>query len=141
MTAHRDRSRNVTVPAAVVALTIGAVATVVFELRRRFLRYEVRGHSMMPALDPGDWVIVDRTAYRRRFPRKGEIVLARDPRDPAREIVKRVDHTDLHGGVWLAGDNPAASTASETFGPVSRGELIGRVRWRYWPLHSLLRVR
>jgi nickel-type superoxide dismutase maturation protease len=126
---------------AFFALLAGAAATLFVTIRRRFMRYEIAGESMVPALDPGDYVIVDRTAYRRRLPRKGHIVLARDPRDPAHEIVKRVDHADLHGDLWLAGDNPAASTASETFGAVPRKAIIGRVRWRYWPLRALFRVR
>jgi nickel-type superoxide dismutase maturation protease len=96
---------------------------------------------MLPALGPGDYVIVDRAAYRGRLPRKGHVVLARDPRDPGREIVKRVDRADLHGDLWLAGDNTEESTGSETFGAVPRSFIVGRVRWRYWPLRALFRVR
>jgi nickel-type superoxide dismutase maturation protease len=134
-------TRKLAPPVAFVALIGGAATALALSVRRRFLRYEVRGESMQPALDPGDYVVVDRTAYRRRLPRRGHVVLARDPRDPEREVVKRVDRTDLHGDIWLTGDNPEASTASETFGPVRRDALIGRVRWRYWPLHALFRVR
>ncbi|MEX1103062.1 MAG: nickel-type superoxide dismutase maturation protease [Dehalococcoidia bacterium] len=126
---------------AFFALLGGAAGALAFTVRRRFLRYEVAGASMVPALDPGDYVIVDRTAYRRRLPRKGHVVLAHDPRDHAREIVKRVDRSDLHGDLWLTGDNAGESTASETFGAVHRGAIVGRVRWRYWPLRALFRVR
>jgi nickel-type superoxide dismutase maturation protease len=126
---------------AFIALTGGASAALAITLRRRFRRYEVAGDSMTPALDPGDYVVVDRASYRRRLPRGGHVVLARDPRDPTRELVKRVDRSDLHGDIWLTGDNPDASTASETFGPVRRDAIIGRVRWRYWPLRALFRVR
>ncbi len=141
--AHGGSARNMAAPVAVLALAAGAITALAVTLRRRFLRYEVAGESMTPALDPGDYVVVDRTAYRRRLPRKGHVVLARDPRPSAegRELVKRVDRADLHGDVWLTGDHPEASTASETFGPVRRGALIGRVRWRYWPLRALFRVR
>jgi nickel-type superoxide dismutase maturation protease len=143
MTGHGRSSKNLAAPVAFFALTAGAAVTLVLTIRRRFMRYEVAGESMVPALDPGDYVIVDRTAYRRRLPRKGHIVLARDPRPASegREIVKRVDHADLHGDLWLTGDNPDASTASETFGAVPRKAIIGRVRWRYWPLRALFRVR
>lgn len=141
MSEHRGESRDVAAPVAFVALVLGVVGTLALIARHRFMRYEIAGESMQPALDPGDFVVVDRLAYRHRLPRRGHIVLAHDPRQPSREIVKRVDHTDLHGEIWLKGDNVEASTDSATFGPVPRSSLIGRVRWRYWPMSALFRVR
>ncbi len=141
MSKQRGRSRSVAAPVAFFALGVFAAATLAAAIRRRFSRYEVAGNSMLPALDPGDFVIVDRAAHRRRLPRRGHIVLTRDPRTPEREIVKRVARVDLHGDLWLAGDNPAASTGSETFGSVPLNEIRGRVRWRYWPPRALFRVR
>jgi nickel-type superoxide dismutase maturation protease len=87
---------------------------------------------MEPALRDGDWVIVDRRAYRVRVPRAGEVVVASDPRLPAREVVKRVGHYGDEGA-WLQGDNPGASTDSRAFGYVRAELLLGRVAWRYWP--------
>jgi len=88
---------------------------------------------MLPALAPGDYVVVDTRAYARRAPPPGEVVLARDPREPSREIAKRVAGPDDAAGVILLGDNPAASTDSRDFGPVSPDGVTGRVVWRYWP--------
>ena len=88
---------------------------------------------MEPALEPGDWVLVDERAYRRKLPRRGHVVIAKDPRDPDRNLVKRVAQVDLHGGVRIEGDNPAESTDSREFGPVAPENVVGRVRWRYWP--------
>ena len=117
---------------AVAAVVLGLLGSFAW-LRWRYSRNEVSGSSMAPALRPGDWIIVDRQAYRRRMPRRGDVVLARDPRDPSRELVKRVDRVDLHGDAWLLGDNEAESTDSRTFGSVPTDAIAGRVRWRYWP--------
>ena len=68
----------------------GAIAWLALRLARRFARYEIAGESMLPALRPRDWVIVDRRAYAFREPREGEIALASDPRDPRRTLVKRI---------------------------------------------------
>lgn len=101
---------------------------------RRFERFEVTGESMVPALIPGDFVLVDRHAYHGRVPRRGDVVVSRDPRMEGRLLVKRVARVDLHDMVWLEGDNGEASTDSRAFGPVPLDHIEGRVVFRYWPL-------
>jgi nickel-type superoxide dismutase maturation protease len=91
---------------------------------------EVRGRSMAPALVPGDRLIVVRLVRR---PRAGEVVVAPDPRNPSRELIKRVAAAD-GAGVLLRGDDPAFSTDARTFGPIPPGTVRWRVVWRYWPL-------
>jgi nickel-type superoxide dismutase maturation protease len=66
--------------------------------------------------------------------RVGDVVVARRPDRLEVEIVKRILAIDRQGKLFLDGDNPAASTDSWTFGPVSRDLIVARVRWRYWPL-------
>ena len=88
---------------------------------------------MAPALEAGDYVVVDSRAYARRAPAPGEVALARDPREPSRTLVKRVAALAPGGGVELLGDNRAESTDSRAFGPVPASELRGRIIWRYWP--------
>ena len=90
--------------------------------------------SMAPTLLPGDRLLVESMTYRRRPPRAGEIVLAHDPRQPDRELVKRIGLVDPSSGkAELVGDAPDASTDSRTFGPVDLGELRWRVAARVWP--------
>jgi len=136
----RSRGAPLLYGLAVAAVAVEA-AFAAWWARRRYMRFEITGSSMLPALEPGDFVVVDTRAYRGAVPHRGDIVLATDPREPGRTIVKRVAAVDLHQGVTLLGDNADESTDSRSFGPVAREAIIGRVRWRYWPLRSLLRVR
>jgi mitochondrial inner membrane protease subunit 1 len=93
---------------------------------------EVRGGSMAPSLLPGDLLVVERWTYRRRRPRRGEVVLVRDPREPRRELIKRVAATDGRL-ITLRGDAPDASTDSRTFGELPLAGVRWRVALRYWP--------
>jgi nickel-type superoxide dismutase maturation protease len=121
-------------PAALRASFIASVRSGLGRLRPgRFMRYRVVGPSMVPALADGDWVIADKRAYRRHEPAAGDIVAARDPRDLARVLVKRVIRAERDGRLWIEGDNPAESTDSRTFGPIAPRLITAKVVFRYWP--------
>jgi signal peptidase I len=95
---------------------------------------EVDGRSMEPSLLLGDCLLVESLSYRWRPPRVGEVALARDPRLPSRELIKRIAAVDLVAGtVVLAGDAPAVSTDSRAFGPVPLDAIRWRAVARYWP--------
>ena len=121
---------------AVTAEAVGAAAWV----RWRFMRCRIDGRSMSPTLADGDWIIADRGSHRDYRPQAGDVVIARDPRDTTHLLAKRIDHIDLHGQVWLLGDNVAESTDSRTFGPVRINAIVARVRWRYFPLSRAARI-
>ena len=91
-------------------------------------RVQVSGHSMRPALEAGDRLLVVRS---RRL-RAGDIVAVPDPREPTRIVVKRVGTVGPEG-VTVLGDDPDASTDSRTFGPVRPDLVQGRAVYRYWP--------
>ncbi len=100
---------------------------------------EAVGSSMAPTLLPGDLLLAESWTYARRAPRAGEVVVAGDPRDGGRELIKRV--AALHDGlVDLRGDLPAASTDSRQFGHVPAAAVRWRVALRYWPLARFGRV-
>ena len=91
-------------------------------------RVEVAGDSMLPALLPGDRLLVLCPARLR----VGDVVAVADPRMPARTMVKRVAERGPDG-VTVLGDNPAASTDSRHLGPVPRAAIVGRAVYRYLP--------
>ena len=91
-------------------------------------RVEVTGDSMLPALAPGDRLLVRRG----RRARIGDVVALTDPRTPARTLVKRVSARDGEA-LTVLGDNAAASTDSRILGPVAPAAIRGRVVYRYFP--------
>jgi nickel-type superoxide dismutase maturation protease len=103
-------------------------------------RVAVTGTSMVPALRPGDWLLVDPTAYANRPPTPGDVVVVPDPRHPGRLLVKRVHASGPDGRLELAGDAPDSSTDSRTFGPVDPGHVLGRAWARYWPPQRIGRL-
>ncbi len=96
-----------------------------------FARYRVAGRSMAPAFSPDERVLVSRAAYWFSRPRPGDPVVVRDPRQPDRLLLKRIDQPAGTGSWLVSGDNPAASTDSRQFGPVSRDLILGKVWFRY----------
>jgi len=100
--------------------------------RWRWRIYRVRGASMYPTLQDGDYVLVDGGAYRRAPPRPGDVVVARHPFYEGRYIVKRVRAVLETGDLFLEGDAPYDSTDSHALGPVPVAQVVGRVVGR-WP--------
>lgn len=150
MKRRRRLSRGIVGPLALLLalMLLGIFAATEWLARPAY----VAGSSMAPALLPGDRVVVDVWSYRQRAPRVGEIVLFAGPGSPAVPLLKRVaaappfpDDRPRPGewptvdrtqgpGIWLLGDNPAASDDSRRFGPVPRRSVVGRVVFRYWPV-------
>lgn len=88
---------------------------------------------MEPALPAGSLVIVQPLDAATTL-RAGDIVVARRPDRPELEVIKRIHSIDAAGTIFLIGDNRRASSDSRDFGALTRDQVLGRVRWRYWPL-------
>lgn len=97
--------------------------------RRRRLR--VTGESMLPHLPPGQEVLTVSPRQDGRPPQVGDVVVIRHPGQPETLILKRIDHRLPGGEYVLLGDNPAVSTDSRDFGPVTREQILGRVVCRF----------
>jgi signal peptidase I len=106
---------------------------------------------MSPAILPGDFLLLDPTV--RRWPRRGSIVVVREPGSGTLAI-KRVaarpgDHVRTPAGLvhldrdeaWLLGDALGRSIDSRAYGPVTADRLIARAWFRYWPPARIGRVR
>jgi hypothetical protein len=115
---------------------------------------------MLPAIAPGDWLLVDPTV--RTWPRRGIVVVAREP-DSGELAVKRVgagpnERVPFEEGylqlaedeAWLTSDASPETAAeagfgpprdSRRYGPVPLDLLVGRVFFRYGPPGRIGRVR
>jgi len=94
-----------------------------------FSRVVVSGDSMLPALRPGDCLLVSRWSRIE----VGSLVVARRPQVKGLLLVKRaVRRAD--GGWWLLSDNAAAGLDdSRVFGVLPDACIVGKVLFRYYP--------
>jgi hypothetical protein len=114
---------------------------------------------MLPAVAPGDWLLVDPTV--RGWPRRGSLVVVREP-DSGELAIKRVAagpnaRVPFEGGylqlaedeAWLTADASVEAAAeagfgaprdSVRYGPVPLELLVGRVFFRYGPGRRIGRV-
>lgn len=83
-------------------------------------RIRVDGQSMEPTLHSGEYVIVNKLAYKMGEPSIGDVIVFRYPRNPSQEYIKRViglpkDRVEiLDGQVWVNGqvlDEPYIASA------------------------------
>ena len=114
---------------------------------------------MAPAIEPGDWLLVDPTTI--RWPRRGSVVVFREP-DGDTLAVKRVaagprDRVAFAQGyleladdeAWLLSDASRDEAAvrgygdpidSRVYGPVPVELLVGRAWFRYAPVRRIGRI-
>lgn len=138
--------------------------------------HKVSGSSMSPNFKDGDYIITDKLTYKFNEPRRGDIVVFKNPKDETVDFIKRIigvpgDHVKVQNGkIYLngdelnepyltnnittspgsflregaeitvesghyitIGDNRLASSDSREWGFITRGEIIGKVFFRYWP--------
>lgn len=115
---------------------------------------------MSPAIEAGDWLLVDPTVA--RWPRRGSVVVFREP-DTDELAIKRVaagpgDRVPYADGylilgadeAWLLSDAPDAALLaaghgqpvdSRRYGPVPVELLVARAWFRYAPLRRLGTLR
>ncbi len=104
--------------------------------------YKIVGESMQPQVLRGDWVIVDKTAYKHTAPHKGDIIVFIYPDDRSKVYIKRIaalpgETVQLrdgnrfvvpHGNVYVLGDNSEKSQDSKDFGTIQLRDILGKAR-------------
>jgi signal peptidase I len=53
-------------------------------------RFRIEGPSMLPNLHQGQYLIINKVVYRLHPPRRGDIIVFHHPRNPNRDLIKRV---------------------------------------------------
>jgi signal peptidase I len=90
-------------------------------------RIRVDGTSMEPTLQNGQFVLVNKLAYRLGSPSRGDVIVFHYPRDPEQEYIKRViglsgDKVDIANGQVFVNDELIQEpyiAASPKYGPES----------------------
>ncbi len=70
--------------------TVLLSAVLFFAINAISARIRVDGYSMEPTLHNGEFVIVNRLAYKLGSVQRGDVIVFRFPRDPEQEYIKRV---------------------------------------------------
>lgn len=55
-----------------------------------FQPFFVKGQSMEPNFETGDYLIVDELSYRLREPKRGEVIVFKYPQNPTQRYIKRI---------------------------------------------------
>ncbi len=76
-------------PRAVAEVAV-ALLLIVLALAALFTTHTLTDVSMAPQLNPGQRILVNRLSYQVRPPRRGELIIVRDPTDASRMLVRRV---------------------------------------------------
>lgn len=104
---------------------------IILWLLGRRQRFRVEGLSMLPLLQPGDEVLVNRQAYRHSRPSVGNVVIVQHPQQLNLCLIKRVIAINENGDCFVQGDNSNYSTDSRVFGWVKPELILGLVTCKF----------
>lgn len=105
--------------------------------RVHFKKVEVRGDSMSPNYNDGDWLLFRLLSAKSKADELvGKVVLIQRRSNLGEDFlqVKRVTkvHNDTNETeIWVEGDNKEKSTDSRSWGALDSSEVIGRLLLRY----------
>ncbi len=67
---------------------VAAVFAIIYLFIAQF--HKVSGSSMFPTMHDGDFLITEKVSYRFGNPKKGEIIVLKNPRDESQDFIKRI---------------------------------------------------
>lgn len=69
-------------------VVFGAIFALIYLFVAQF--HKVSGNSMVPTFQSGDYLITEKISYRFGNPKKGDIVILKNPRDESQDFIKRI---------------------------------------------------
>jgi len=69
-------------------VVFGAIFTVIYLFVAQ--PHKVSGNSMIPTFQNGDYIITDKLSYKLGQPKKGDIIVLKNPRDESQDFIKRI---------------------------------------------------
>ncbi len=107
------------------------LSLVIFLLIRQVVQnYRIESHSMEPNFVEGQFILVNKLAYRLGSPERGDVLVFHNPRNGEEDYIKRIiglpgDNLDIHGGRVFINGKPLVEEylthgilPADTYGPV-----------------------
>lgn len=69
-------------------VVIGAVFALIYLFIAQF--HKVSGSSMVPTMQSGDYLITEKLSYKFKNPKRGEMIVLKNPRDESQDFIKRI---------------------------------------------------
>ncbi len=91
--------------------TLVLAVVLFFGINAISVRVRVDGYSMTPTLQNGEYILVNKLAYKTGEPQRGDIVVFMFPVDPQEDLIKRViglpgERVSIHNGQVTINDVP-----------------------------------
>jgi signal peptidase I len=103
-----------------LAETIVLTLVIFFLIRTVVQNFRVEGMSMEPSFHDGQFLLINKLAYKLGEPERGDVIVFRYPRDPSRDFIKRVvglpgETVEIRNGeVYIDGElSPSAALINE----------------------------
>lgn len=69
-------------------VVFGAIFAIIYLFVAQF--HKVSGNSMVPTFHNGDFLITEKISYRLDNPKRGDIIVLKNPRDESQDFIKRI---------------------------------------------------
>lgn len=108
-------------------VVFGAIFAIIYLFIAQF--HKVSGLSMYPTMHDGDYLITEKVSYRFGEPKKGQIVVLKNPRDNSQDFIKRIiaipgDSLRIEGNSVYVNDQKLNETYLPVGTPTHSGAFI-----------------